>query len=164
MQQFVNYNEMRLLLKLGITTMKKRCLNLITICSLMLIIAFVSCKKDEKEYVPNVYVNFQIDPNSTMYLALNQVGGWAYVTGGVKGIIIYRESHEQFRAYDRACPYDYDVEGSIVEVEPSGLTMIDSLCGSRYIITDGSVIVGPTNQGLKAYRTSYDGRLLYVYN
>jgi len=134
------------------------------IFTLVLTFSIVSCKKDEKEYVPNVYVNFQIDPNSTMYLALNQVGGWAYVTGGAKGIIIYREGHEQFRAYDRACPYDYDVEGSIVEVEPSGLTMIDSLCGSRFIITDGSVIVGPATQGLKAYRTSYDGRLLYVYN
>lgn len=125
---------------------------------------FSACKKDEKEYVPNVYVNFQIDPNSTMYLSLNMVGGWVYVTGGVKGIIIYREDQEHFRAYDRACPYDYDVEGSIVDMEPSGLTMLDSLCGSRYIITDGSVLNGPTTRGLKAYRTSYDGRLLYVYN
>lgn len=144
--------------------MKKTYINLITICILVFTIAFVSCKKDEKDYVPNVYVNFQIDPNSTMYLALNQVGGWAYITGGVSGIIIYRESQEVFKAYDRACPYDYDVAGSLVEVEPSGLTMIDSLCGSRYIITDGSVLQGPSTRGLKAYRTSYDGRLLYVYN
>jgi nitrite reductase/ring-hydroxylating ferredoxin subunit len=128
------------------------------------ILFIASCKKDEKDYVPNVYVNFQIDPNSTMYLSLNQVGGWAYVTGGVKGIIVYREDQEVFKAYDRACPYDYDVTGSLVYVEPSGLTLIDSLCKSRYIITDGSVLNGPTTKGLKAYKTSYDGRLLYVYN
>ncbi len=131
---------------------------------LVVVLLFSSCKKDDKEYVPNVYVNFQIEPNSTMYLGLNMVGGWIYVTGGVSGIILYRESQEVFKAYDRACPYDYDVTGSIVEMEPSGLTMIDSLCGSRYIITDGSVLSGPTKSGLKAYRTSYDGRLLYVYN
>lgn len=129
-----------------------------------LLVLATSCKKDEKDYVPNVYVNFQIDPNSTLYLGLNQVGGWVYVTGGVKGVIIYREAQDRFRAYDRACPYDYDVANSIVEVEPSGLTLIDSLCGSRYIITDGSVLNGPTTQGLKSYRTNYDGRLLYVYN
>jgi len=122
------------------------------------------CKKDEKEYVPNVYVNFQIDPNSTMYLSLNMPGGWAYITGGVSGIIIYRADQDNFKAFDRACPYDYDVEGSLVEVDPSGLVMIDSLCGSRYIITDGSVLNGPSTRGLKTYRTSYDGRLLYVYN
>lgn len=131
---------------------------------MLLLVLSSSCKKDEKEYIPNVYVNFQIDPNSTMYLGLNQVGGWSYLTGGVAGIVVYRETQEVFKAYDRACPYDYDVEGSLVEMEPSGLTLIDSLCGSRYIITDGSVLAGPTSRGLKSYRTSYDGRLLFVYN
>ena len=131
---------------------------------LLVVMLFSGCKKDDVEYVPNVYVNFQIDPNSTMYLGLNMVGGWIYVTGGVSGIILYRESQDVFKAYDRACPYDYDVVGFLVEVEPSGLTMIDSLCNSRYIITDGSVLSGPSNRGLKSYHTSYDGRLLYVYN
>jgi nitrite reductase/ring-hydroxylating ferredoxin subunit len=133
------------------------------ICFLSLVFVF-SCKKDDTQYVPNVYVNFQLDPNSTMYLGLNQIGGWIYVTGGVKGIIIYREEQDKFKAYDRACPYDYDVSGAIIEAEPSGLTLIDSLCGSRYIITDGSVLNGPAQKGMKAYRTSYDGRTLYVFN
>lgn len=131
---------------------------------LLFLVVFCSCKKEEKEYIPNVYVNFQINPNSTIYIDLNQVGGWAYVTGGVSGIVIYRESQEVFKAYDRACPHDYDVVGSIVQMEPSGLTLIDSLCGSRFIITDGSVLKGPTTRGLKPYRTSYDGQLLFVYN
>ncbi len=144
--------------------MRNRSIRVLTISVVLLLCCFSSCKKDEKEYIPNVYVNFQIDPNSTMYLGLNQVGGWSYLTGGVSGIVVYRESQEVFKAYDRACPYDYDVEGSLVEMDPSGLTLIDSLCGSRYIITDGSVLSGPTSRGLKAYRTSYDGRLLFVYN
>lgn len=144
--------------------MRNRSIRVLTISVVLLLVFFSSCKKDDKEYVPNVYVNFQIDPNSTMYLGLNQVGGWSYLTGGVAGVVVYRESQEVFKAYDRACPYDFDVEGSLVEMEPSGLTLIDSLCGSRYIITDGSVLAGPTSRGLKAYRTSYDGRLLFVYN
>ncbi len=142
--------------------MNKSCKYIIVL--IITIIIFGSCKKDETEYVPNVYVNFQIDPNSTMYLGLNQVGGWVYITGGVKGIIIYKIDNQAFMAYDRACPHDPEITDAAVEVESSGLTMIDNYCGSRFIITDGSVVSGPSKYGLKQYKTFYDGNYLHVSN
>lgn len=123
-----------------------------------------SCKKTDDQGIPNVYVNFQIDPNSTEYLDLNLIGGYVYLTGGVKGLIIYREDMETFKCYDRACPYDYDVTGSIILVDTSGLLLVDTLCGSTYLITDGSVVKGPSSRSLKQYRTNFNGDYLSVYN
>ncbi len=129
-----------------------------------ILIIFVACKKDDGEYVANVYVNFYIEPNSTMYSQLNMVGGWVYVTGGVRGIVLYRIEIDKFIALDRACPHDPDVSEAYVEVEETGLTLIDKYCGSKFIITDGSVISGPSKTGLKQYRTLYDGVYLHVFN
>ncbi|MDD2411439.1 MAG: hypothetical protein RBS19_02845 [Bacteroidales bacterium] len=136
--------------------------------TIFLLIFFItilsSCKKDDDQWIPNIYVNFQINPNSTEFLDLNLIGGYAYVIGGVKGIVIYREDMETFKAFDRACPYDYDVEGSSVVMDSSGLILVDTLCGSSFIITDGSVIRGPATRGLKQYRTHYNGDYLHIYN
>lgn len=142
--------------------------NLKTASSIFLFLFFFlisnSCKKDDDQWIPNIYVNFQINPNSTEFLDLNLIGGYTYVTGGVKGIVIYREDMETFKAYDRACPYDYDVEGSTILMDSSGLILVDTLCGSSFIIIDGSVIRGPATRGLKQYRTYYNGDYLHIYN
>lgn len=136
----------------------------IVISFLLFLILLTSCKKTDDQGIPNVYVNFQINPNSTEYLELNLIGGFVYVTGGVKGLIIYREDMENFMCYDRACPYDYDVNGSIITVDTSGLILVDTLCGSKYLITDGSVVNGPTSRSLKQYRTYFNGEMLHIYN
>ena len=138
--------------------------NLVLILFIFFLSVSSSCKKDDNQWIPNVYVNFQINPNSTEFLDLNLIGGYAYVTGGVKGIIIYRLDMETFMAYDRACPFDYDVAGSTMLVDTSGLILVDTLCGSSFIITDGSVIKGPAQRGLKQYRTHYNGDYLHIYN
>jgi len=128
---------------------------------------FSNCDKDDSvSPVPNKYINIYINPNSTQYINLNTVGGWVYLTDGVggKGLIVYRIGIDEFKAFDRTCTYDADLTDAIVEVEPSGITVIDSLCGSRYILLDGSVATGPATIPLKEYRTTYDGNLLHIYN
>ena len=113
-----------------------------------------TCKKDKDE-IPSVSVNILIDPNSTQYLELNAPGGYLYLTGGVRGIIVYRLSQNEFMAYERDCPYQPSNSCALVEVEASGLT---------FIITDGSVIKGPANRSLKYYNNTYDGNMLHIYN
>lgn len=122
-----------------------------------------SCSKDESETIPYIYVNFYIQPNSTLYNNLNVIGGWEYLTGGYSGIVVFRLSQDEFVAYDRACPYDYK-NGCRVVVEPSNVTMIDSCCNSHFIYTDGSPYEGPVHVSLKHYRTSYDGNYLRITN
>jgi nitrite reductase/ring-hydroxylating ferredoxin subunit len=130
---------------------------------IFLFLTMTTCKKDKDE-IPNVSVNILIDPNSTQYLPLNSTGGYVYLTGGVKGIIVYRLSMNEFMAYERDCPYQPSNSCAQVEVQASGLTLIDSCCGSKFIITDGSVINGPANRSLKYYNNTYDGNMLHIYN
>ncbi len=124
-----------------------------------------SCKKEEKQPdIPYVYVNFSLDPNSIQYQNLNAPGGWEYLTGGYKGILVYRLSVTQFMAYERACPFDPLVQGARIEVDTSLITCFCPVCKSNYIMTDGSPFSGPSHWPLKMYQTNYDGILLYISN
>ncbi|MCX6232561.1 MAG: hypothetical protein NTZ33_13580 [Bacteroidetes bacterium] len=125
--------------------------------------SYFSCSKDNSETIPNVFVNLNIQPNSTFYQRLNIVGGWEYITGGYNGIIVYRQSQDVFVAFDRACPYDYK-NGCRIVVESSYTTAIDSCCGSRFLINDGSPFKGPASVSLKQYKAYYDGNYLHISN
>jgi nitrite reductase/ring-hydroxylating ferredoxin subunit len=131
--------------------------------SVFVLIAFnYSCDEESEETtIPYVYVNFTIYPNTLDFIP---DGGWVYVTGGYKGIIIYRPLHEEFLAYERACPYDPLEEEARLEVESSGIIAVDKNCGSRFLLTDGSPVEGPARRSLKQYRTRYDGYSLTVTN
>ncbi|HOB26810.1 MAG TPA: hypothetical protein PKJ07_01530, partial [Bacteroidales bacterium] len=61
-----------------------------------------SCKEDEN--IPYVPVNISIDVYDALYGDISVVGGYMYITGGYKGIIIYRKSQEEFVTIERACP------------------------------------------------------------
>ena len=135
------------------------------IFTLFVFSGITSCSKEKnKNEIPSVAVTFSIDPNSTEYLELNAVGGWVTVTGGYRGIIIYRKSFSEFMAFERACPYDWEQTNARVEVETSGLTALCPGCNSKYILLDGTPFEGPTPYPLKQYQTQYDGNLLYVFN
>jgi nitrite reductase/ring-hydroxylating ferredoxin subunit len=120
-------------------------------CILML--TSIKCNTPQNK-IPFVYVDFTIDLNSAEFYELNAIGNYVYVTGGVSGIIIYRDSRDNFYAYERACPYDPD-KGRVV-VEKNGYRVIDSVCGSEFSLTmDGAVLKGPARLPLRKYNTYY---------
>jgi hypothetical protein len=132
--------------------------------ALTTIIAF-SCKKEEQApEIPYVYVNFSLNPNGTQYIKLNVVNGWETVYGGYNGILIFRKSINEFSAFERACPYDPLKEGAQVRVDASGITCFCPICGSKYIMVDGTPYEGPSHFSLKQYSTVYDGSMLYISN
>lgn len=124
----------------------------------------MGCDGYDHATIPTVKVNFTIYPDDVGYAHLNYIGGHEYLTGGVAGIIVYRVDMTTFVAYDRACPYDWDHADAWLEVDESGIIIIDRHCGSRFNILDGAVINGPAQYPLKFYRTTYDGRRLRIYN
>ena len=125
----------------------------------------ISCKKDEKPpEIPYVLVNFSLNPNSTQYIALNVVNGWETVTGGYNGILIFRKSMDEFVAFERACPYDPLAAGAQVKVDKSGITCYCPVCGSKFIMNDGTPYEGPSHYTLKQYTTVYDGVTLFIAN
>jgi nitrite reductase/ring-hydroxylating ferredoxin subunit len=120
------------------------------------------CKKDEDK-IPNAYVDFYININ-TQYLDLTNIGGYAYVTGGVRGIIIFRRSTDEFMAYERDCPYQPSNSCALLEVDNSMVMAVDSCCGSQFLLLDGSIVQGPATIMMKQYQTSFDGTTLHVFN
>ncbi len=124
-----------------------------------------SCKKEENQpTIPSVPVNFSINPNGTEYIRLNTVNGWEYLTGGYRGIIVSRISQNEFSAFERACPYDWDKTSTRIEVDTSGVTAYCPSCLSKFILNDGTPYAGPSRYPLLKYQTYYDGNLLHISN
>ena len=126
---------------------------------------FFSCKKQEQDQVPLTGVNIYITIAEPAYAKLNAVTGWVYIAGGVRGIIVYRASSSSFMAYDRDCPYQPNNTCALVQVDSSNnFEAFDACCGSKFLITDGSVINGPATAPLKQYETTFDGATLHIFN
>jgi len=112
--------------------------------------------------IPNVYVNFYLSPDGIDFIP---TGSWKYYSDeGYRGIIIYRIDQFNFNAYERTCPYDAQKDCAQVEVDNSGVLMVDSCCMSYYSILDGMPAGGPSTTPLKIYSSEYDGSTLHVYN
>ena len=60
---------------------------------------------DPNNILPNVPVNETIFLNNPQFIDLQVVGGWAYSQGGIKGIIIYHSSINNYVAFERSCPH-----------------------------------------------------------
>lgn len=124
-------------------------------------VLLTACGKENQPEIPYVFVDRIYYPNSLDYIP---AGGFIYKNEGYRGIIIYRVMNDDFRVYERCCPYDPEKSNAKVQVESSGMLVVDSVCMSRYVITDGSPFSGPSPYVLKQYRWSYDGETLHVYN
>lgn len=131
---------------------------------LILLCGLYSCKKGKNQTIPYVPVNIYINPSDPLYIKLAVPGGWLYLNGGSRGIIVYRRTVEEFVAYDRHCTYNVDDQCGKVSVNSTQIMAVDSCCLSEFVLTDGSVSKGPANQPLHQYQTSWDGNTLRIFN
>ena len=154
-------------------------LSAISILLLVILITSVSCndKGGENPNIPRATINVTIDPNSTLYLQLNTVGGWMYLdeNPGIKipypsrGVIVYRMDINEFKAYERQPPNNPNqcCEGNICTKLLLGKyypLVKDTCTNTSYSILDGSIIEGEGEYSLIQYHAYYDGALLHVYN
>lgn len=119
------------------------------------------CNKDN--IVPYVPVNFEINVNLPAYQPLNAPTGWVAVSGGSRGIIIYRVSQDEFRAYDRHSTYDVDARCQVA-VNDDNILITDPCSGSQWLIIDGSVAEGPAELPLQQYNVIWTPPVLRVTN
>lgn len=127
-------------------------------CSL---ITGTSCKKSTEGGIPQVPVNQTINLNLPAYNDLQTVGGWTYISGGSRGIFIYRISVEDFVAMDRHCTYRIADECRVVVPEEGSLVVADTLCcQSEFSIIDGTPVSGDADRPLQRYQTFYNGQEL----
>ncbi len=130
-----------------------------------LTISFFSCKKNNNDdSIPNIPVNITVYLSLPQYVNLNSVGGYVIIPEyGYRGIIIYRRALEEFVSFDLACPYDVNVNNAKINVDSSGITMVDPQCGSKFSLYDGSVQHGPATRPLKMYNSVYESGSNSVY-
>lgn len=131
---------------------------------LVLVLIVSSCKDSfQGPAIPDVLVSEQINVGSLQYPQLRQDGGYVYLQGGYKGILVVRQNANLYTAFERACPYDPVATCSQVKVDPSNLFIKDECCGSQFNF-QGGVMAGPAVYGLKQYKTSLAGSVLYISN
>ncbi len=138
-----------------------------------------SCNKTNINPVdPLAVIRIDIDPNSTFYQGLNAVGGWiyvangdqgAYVGPGSRGVIIYRESQTEFKAFDRLPPNNPNkccTGGQCTKLIVGKYYPFakDECTGNSYQLLDGSLFEGTGKYPLIEYHAMYDGNLLHVFN
>ena len=134
---------------------------------------------------PQIPFSFSIYPNSLQYQQLNVTSGWIYLTSEVestsRGIIVYRQSQNEFLAYDRLPPNEPDActdsQGNTTRLVVEFPYVVDHCNNAYYNILNGQIIVNeefdmipvfPTDEGtiypLIQYHTQYDGQKLTIYN
>jgi nitrite reductase/ring-hydroxylating ferredoxin subunit len=136
-----------------------------TIYIAFLLCIIIACKKDNSNNnVPSTPVDIYLYTNNPSFINVSTVGGWVYITGGVRGILVYRKSNTEFMAYDRNCTFQSSEPCATIVVDNTNIAATDTCCNSRFSIYDGSVFQGPASVPLRAYSTSFDGSVLHIYN
>ena len=131
---------------------------------LFVFLTMLACNDSENNNIPLVEVNFQLNINDPAYLELQTIGGAVEIFGGSRGIILYRSSENEIRAYDRHCTFQPSSTCALVSIDPNRFTGSDNCCGSIFLLTDGSVSSPPATFPLKSYQTIFDGTFLSVTN
>jgi len=136
----------------------------LSLTAFLILLSIGGCKKDNNNGVPITPVDIYLYTNNPSFVNLNGVGGWVYITGGVRGILVYRKSPSEFMAYDRNCTYQSSDACATVVVDATNILATDTCCHSKFSMYDGSVTQAPAGLPLKAYNTTFDGNVLHIYN
>lgn len=138
----------------------------LTLLSITCVLAFSfsGCNNANDWGIPLVKVNEVIYIANPSNIALNAVGGWIYYQGGSRGLIIYRYSTDEFKAYDRHTTYEPNKPCDPVSVDNSDIIAYDHCSTSEWVLVDGSVVSGPAGFPLKQYQTYFDGSSVHVFN
>lgn len=131
----------------------------------LLVAVLPSCKNERPpDIIPFVPVNIVINLNEPTAFNLQPIGGWIYVEGGSKGLIIFHADVNTYYAFDRNCTYDAYSNCATVNVLPDEPTAVDTCCGSRFNLFGGVVSNPPAQFGLVQYQCIVEGTQLRIFN
>lgn len=144
---------------------------------IIVILTTTSCNK-KNDVIPDVVVDFYLDIDDPRFIDLNAIGGSVMVNSSTNndqyasgfsgsGIIITR-GVDEFFAYDRTCPHDYALDGTVVKVEIDQTAFAKAICpvckSTFELISFGTPSSGVSQYHLKNYRATFDGRYIRVWN
>lgn len=127
-------------------------------------LVFTGCEPDlSDDAIPwQPFDVIQINLNLPQYLALKTDGGQMTINGGVRGIILYRQSASTYLAYEANCSYQPNSACATVEVHDSKLFMFCACCSSNFDFATGHPMGGPAWRPLRRYYTSVNGSTLTI--
>jgi nitrite reductase/ring-hydroxylating ferredoxin subunit len=123
-----------------------------------IILMMASIQANSQASFPEITVNLSYP----QYQRLKSDEGYAYIEGGLRGIILYRVSENSIIAYDRACPHHPEASCAEVQVDMSSLFLIDHCCKSTFNFSNGSPTGGPAQRPLIQYHTELNGMILKI--
>ncbi len=140
------------------------------LCSLLVVSACGS-KNNDQPLIPYAPVNLSLNLTNQEYANLRFDNGAVTLpvkgpagSGGVKGVIVVRQSAGIYLAFERNCPYQpYDACALVSLDRNSRLFMRDSCCNSQFDLR-GQITGGPSPRPLKQYSTNVQGSLLSITN
>ena len=131
---------------------------------LLLILVISACSTQEPQTnIPNVNVDIEVDLTSIDNQPLQQIGGFIYLDGGVRGIMLIHTTTTDYVALDRNCTYQPTEPSAIVTMHSSGFFLEDTSCTSTFD-HNGFPTGGPAEFPLKEYRVSRSGDILFIIN
>ena len=127
------------------------------------LLSLSSCS-DSDDYIQNVYVNIEVPVNQPEYSDLDAIGNSVFITGGVKGIIIYHANVNDYRAFDRNCSFEPSIQCAYIDSINSTIASCNC-CSSKFLIDKNGITAnGPALRPLKEYYTSFSGGILKIKN
>ena len=138
----------------------------VRIILLLVAIAAFSCRKNRNHPVPSIPFDITVNISLPGYSELQGVGGWTYVTGGSKGIIVYRKSYDVFVDFDRHSPAEGGTEcATPLFPDSTNFLQLNDICsGAKFSLYDGSPMSG-SDLGLRQYQAVWNGEnLVRIYN
>jgi nitrite reductase/ring-hydroxylating ferredoxin subunit len=119
---------------------------------LLIFLFLINCESDDQNTIlPKVPVNVTVNLTLPQFNKLLTPGNWAYVDGGIKGIIIYNVNNNTYRAYERSCPHLPPSDCTRMNVEQS-FKMKCPCDSSEFSILDGTPITPNINSRALEYR------------
>ena len=120
-----------------------------------------SCEPQIIDGIPFAFVEIDVNLNQSDFVDLRRDGGFVYILGGVKGIILYHENENSYWAFERNSPVNPTSACAIVDVDQSGLFIIDPCSGATFDFT-GTPTNGIARFPLRTYGTTLDNNWLYI--
>ena len=121
--------------------------------ALLSLIFFSTCAPDvTDDAIPYVqFPDIVINLNLPAYITLKYDGGYQYIKGGVRGIILYRKAASTYLAYERNSSYHPNEACATVDVHSSGLYIVDTCSNSTFDFSSGKPTSGPATRPLRQY-------------
>ena len=132
---------------------------------LLFALFFIQCDEDFQEIplppadFPDVVINLTLPEFDDLRV---DRGFIIIPDAGIRGIIVYRQSATEYTAFELNCSFESNSASANVEVDPSGFSLIDRSCTSRFNTDNGMPIAGPARSSLRIYESRLAGNTLTI--